>query len=59
MSLMLWPVRVEKHPHPHSAKCRLKARAAEAGMVSRDCNDSVGRPTVTHTIVLSRLSCCE
>jgi len=54
---MLWLVWPEMHAYPHFAKCRLKVPAAEAGTVLH--NDNVGRPTVTHTIVLSRLSCCE
>jgi hypothetical protein len=39
--------------------CLLEVRAAAAGTVLRARNDSVGRLTVTHTIVLFRLSCCE
>jgi hypothetical protein len=62
MSLLPWPVRPEKHPHPQSGKRRLNVRAAEVGSVSHAPAMIVilsEAQTVTHTIVLFRLSCCN
>ena len=72
MSLMLWPVRPEKHsPYPRFRKTPVKGRACRSRHCryqQRDCGLSrrpvltdrstmCPCPTVTRTIVLSQLSC--